>query len=284
MNKLIEEGLEFLNLKNGRIEIRFFSQSCFPIYKVSFLDENKPIAVKILDREDMALSEFSSLRYLKEKKCSVPTTYGIYTKANQSLLYMDFISERQIANRKELLLNSLRQMYSIKGAKWGFGEGNFIGALQQKNSFHESFESFFWLDRIEPQLKLGIKKNRIELNLLEKLETLIFQKNRDWNLNSISPTLIHGDLWSGNVLFADKAYFVDPSISYAHPEQDLAMLELFGSQLSRMEVEDFLIELGCSNNFSERIPFWQIYPLLVHVNLFGGTYANEFYKRVEFYD
>ena len=275
MNKLIEEGLEFLNLKNGRIEIRFFSQSCFPIYKVSFLDENKSIAVKILDREDMALSEFSSLRYLKEKKCSVPTTYGIYTKANQSLFYMDFISERQTANRKELLLNSLRQMYSIKGAKWGFGEGNFIGALQQKNSFHESFESFFWLDRIEPQLKLGIKKNRIELKLIE---------NRDWNLNSISPTLIHGDLWSGNVLFADKAYFVDPSISYAHPEQDLAMLELFGSQLSRMEVEDFLIELGCSNNFSERIPFWQIYPLLVHVNLFGGTYVNEFYKRVEFYD
>ena len=103
-------------------------------------------------------------------------------------------------------------------------------------------------------------------------------------MNSISPTLIHGDLWSGNVLFADKAYFVDPSISYAHPEQDLAMLELFGSQLSRMEVEDFLIELGCSNNFSERIPFWQIYPLLVHVNLFGGSYVNQFYQSVEFYD
>ena len=111
MNKLIEEGLEFLNLKNGRFEIRFFAQSCFPIYKVYFQNENKSIAVKILYREDMALSELSSLRYLKDKNCSVPFTYGIYTKANQSLLYMAFISERQTANRKELLLNSLRQMY-----------------------------------------------------------------------------------------------------------------------------------------------------------------------------
>lgn len=284
MNKLIEEGLEFLNLKNGRFEIRFFAQSCFPIYKVSFQDENKSIAVKILDREDMALSELSGLRYLKEKNCPVPSTYGIYTKANQSLFYMNFISERQTPNRKELLLNSLRQMYSVKSAKWGFGEENFIGMLQQKNSFHENFESFFWLNRIEPQLKFGIQKNRIELKYVKKLEALIFQKTRDWNLNSISPTLIHGDLWSGNVLFADKAYFVDPSISYAHPEQDLAMLELFGSQLSRMEVEDFLNELGCLNNFSERVPFWQIYPLLVHVNLFGGSYVSQFYQSVEFYD
>ena len=283
MNKLIEEGLEFLNLKNGRFEIRFFAQSCFPIYKVSFPDENKFIAVKILDREDMALSELSSLRYMKEKNCSVPTTYGIYTKANQSLLYMDFISERQIANREKLLLNSLRQMYSVKSAKWGFGEDNFIGALEQKNSFHENFESFFWLNRIEPQLKLGIKNSRIEIKYVKKLETLIFQKTKDWNLNSISPTLIHGDLWSGNVLFADNAYFIDPSISYAHPEQDFGMLELFGSPLSAIEIEGFIKELGCSNNFSERVPFWQIYPLLVHVNLFGGSYVNQFYQRVEFY-
>ena len=127
MNKLIEDGLEFLSIKKGRFEIQFLTQSCFPIYKVSFLDVNKSIAVKILDREDMALSELSSLKYLEEKHCPVPTTYGIYTKANQSLLYMDFVSERQIANRKELLLNSLRQMYSSKGAKWGFGEG--IGFL-----------------------------------------------------------------------------------------------------------------------------------------------------------
>jgi uncharacterized protein YacL len=76
MNKLIEEGLEFLNLKNGRIEIRFFSQSCFPIYKVSFLDENKSIAVKIYEKDFPEIKEVDHkiVMLAKEVKGSVITT------------------------------------------------------------------------------------------------------------------------------------------------------------------------------------------------------------------
>lgn len=284
MSRYIEEGLEYLNFNVSEMEFSFYTQSCFPIYQIFLPKENKTIAAKVLDREDMAISEVANLKYLREKKCSVPEVYGVFTKGGQSLIFMEFIKDKRRANVKVLLFESLLELYSEKSAKWGFSENNFIGPLPQRNSTHDSFESFFWLDRIEPQLKLSIDKRRLDTAVKNKIESLMFKKAKEWNLNSMSPTLIHGDLWSGNLLFADKAYFIDPSIAYSHPEQDLAMLELFGGYFSKMETQDLLKDLGCADNFSERIPFWQIYPLLVHVNLFGGTYIDQLHEALEFYE
>jgi|JI8StandDraft_1071087.scaffolds.fasta_scaffold85601_1 fructosamine-3-kinase len=284
MNKFIIEGLESLNFNTDNMEGSFYTQSCFPIYQLFLPKENKTIAAKVLDREDMAISEVANLKYLRKKKCPVPEVYGIFTKGGQSSLFMEFINDKKKTNIKVLLFESLLKLYSNKGAKWGFGKDNFIGPLPQRNSIHDKFESFFWLDRIEPQLKLSLDKKILDSDIAMMIESLVYKKTKEWNLNSISPTLIHGDLWSGNLLFADNAYFIDPSIAYSHPEQDLAMLELFGGYFSSKETEDLLKKLGCSPDFNERIPFWQIYPLLVHVNLFGGTYVNQLHQAVEFYD
>jgi fructosamine-3-kinase len=281
--KLIEEGLQFLGFHKTDVVISFHSQSCFPIYLINFTKENHKIAVKIVDRSDMAGVEVSGLKFLKDKNCPVPNIFGIFTKENKSLIYMEFISETFHSDKKEKLISSLNKLYSNTNSQWGFWEDNYIGPLLQKNSFHDSFDSFFWLDRIEPQLKLSQNNKIFSSEFSNRLERLLYKKTKEWNLNSSTPRLIHGDLWNGNILFSDKAYFIDPSISYSHPEQDFAMLDLFGSHFNIQDMENFLMSLGCSKNFKERIPFWQIYPLLVHVNLFGGSYIQRVKDVVRFY-
>ena len=62
------------------------------------------------------------------------------------------------------------------------------------------------------------------------------------------------------------------------------MLELFGSPLNTSDLNQFLNELGYDFGFDERVLFWQLYPLLVHVNLFGGSYINQFYKAIDYYN
>lgn len=87
------------------------------------------------------------------------------------------------------------------------------------------------------------------------------------------PALLHGDCWWGNVLFgADgRAWLIDPSVHGGHPEEDLAMLGLFGDVPRRL-LDAYLDVHPLSSGWEERVTLFQLYPLLVHTVLFGGGY------------
>jgi fructosamine-3-kinase len=90
------------------------------------------------------------------------------------------------------------------------------------------------------------------------------------------PTLVHGDLWWGNVLFGSdgRSWLIDPSVHGGHPEEDLAMLALFGAVPDRLlRAYDAVHPL--SPGWEERIPLFQLYPLLVHAVLFGAGYRAQ---------
>ncbi len=88
--------------------------------------------------------------------------------------------------------------------------------------------------------------------------------------------LVHGDLWWGNVLFgADgRSWLIDPSVHGGHPEEDLAMLSLFGPVPDRV-LASYLEIRPLADGWERRIPLFQLYPLLVHTVLFGGTYRHQ---------
>jgi fructosamine-3-kinase len=89
------------------------------------------------------------------------------------------------------------------------------------------------------------------------------------------PARLHGDLWSGNVLWSDQAWLIDPAAHGGHRETDLAMLHLFGcAQLERI-VAAYHERDPLADGWRERIPLHQLFPLLVHTMLFGGGYGAQ---------
>jgi hypothetical protein len=98
------------------------------------------------------------------------------------------------------------------------------------------------------------------------------------------PALIHGDLWSGNYLVnsENKPCLIDPAVAYAPREMDLAMMKLFGGFDERM-FQAYQESFPLENDFEERIPLWQLYFILAHVNLFGGHYYSRAKEIMAYY-
>ncbi|MFK7933996.1 MAG: fructosamine kinase family protein, partial [Saprospiraceae bacterium] len=133
--------------------------------------------------------------------------------------------------------------------------------------------AFYTNERLLPQIKLAVDSNLLNTNDLKEVERLCKQ------LGNICPTepatLIHGDLWSGNYVAAggEEAVLIDPSVSYAHREMDLAMTQLFGG-FERSFYYHYQNIYPLEMGYEERVPIYQLYYLLVHVNLFGGSYVD----------
>jgi fructosamine-3-kinase len=250
---------------------QFLTQSLYPIY---FLKANPPLIVKVISKIDLAQVEFQSLQFLKEKNVLVPLPYFLFQHSGMAFLIMEYIASNG-SKSEENFFQTLTHLYSIRSEFWGWHEDNFIGSLPQRNCQTKDFSEYFWQTRWQPQIQLGIQKGLLSIEFQKRLEKL-FQLAMSWKVDKIQPRLIHGDLWAGNAIWNSKGMFlIDPSLSYGHPEQDLSMALLFGG-FPNSNLSEILEHVGLnSNGFRQRVAFWQIYPLLVHVNLFGSSYVSQ---------
>lgn len=177
----------------------------------------------------------------------------------------------------ERLGRGLVALHRAPADGWGWVEDGFIGSLAQDNRAAGSWAEFWWLRRLEPQLRLATARGAwpggpVEWGRLEaRLPDLLAAGEEE------GPSLLHGDLWSGNVLaLADGgAALVDPAAYRGHREVDLAMSELFGGFGSRY-YEAYRDAWPLRPGYEEcRRYVYQLYYLLVHVNLFGGSYLAQ---------
>jgi protein-ribulosamine 3-kinase len=166
----------------------------------------------------------------------------------------------------------LARLHRTQGPGFGWDRDNFIGALPQRNGEAASWADFWARHRLLPQLqRAGSRLSGRTLadfdRLLARLPELLQPGVED------GPSLLHGDLWSGNVLMtATGPALVDPSSYYGHREVDLAMAELFGGFPAAFH-EAYAAEWPLTRGASARRPVYQLYYLLVHVNLFGSSYV-----------
>jgi len=173
--------------------------------------------------------------------------------------------------------DQLAQLHQITSPSFGLDQTNYIGTLLQKNPTYPDWPSFYWQARIQPQLNLAAQNQLFtpsDLQCFDRLPNIL--QNRCPNEPS---ALIHGDLWSGNYLCTQRqeVVLIDPAVCFAHREMDLAMTLLFGgypASFYESYHDTYPLELG----WRDRMGIYQLYYLLVHVNLFGGSYVRQCIK------
>ena len=188
-------------------------------------------------------------------------------------LLMEWIEKGQIRKRFwENFGNALAHLHKITHTCHGWEENNFIGSLQQDNSFHDNWPEFYAELRILPLVKQLIKGgafNSADLGIAEKA-CMRFREL----FPPEPPALLHGDLWSGNFLVNEQGdpVLIDPAVYFGHREMDIGMTRLFGGFDERF-YQAYHHAYPLEKGWQERLPLTQLYPLLVHAVLFGGTYV-----------
>jgi protein-ribulosamine 3-kinase len=170
--------------------------------------------------------------------------------------------------------SGLASLHKVSSPAFGLDHNNFIGSLYQENSPDNSWINFFINRRLETQLRLAETAGKVPSDLRRQFARL-YERLHDL-LPQEKPCLLHGDLWNGNVMTNERGApsLIDPAVYYGHREVDVAMTRLFGGFSNKFYDaynEAFPLEEG----FEERCDLYNLYPLLVHVNLFGGSYVSQ---------
>jgi fructosamine-3-kinase len=194
--------------------------------------------------------------------------------AGLPLLVLERIaSARRGAGFDEELGRRLAALHGAGAPGFGFVEGNFIGSLPQDNEATGTWPAFYVSRRLEPQVRAAIAGGHAPVAWRRSFERL-FARMDDLAGPPEPPARLHGDLWGGNVMSDEHGApcLIDPAVYGGHREVDLAMLRLFGGASPRCYAAyDEVMPLAPGH--ADRVALYQLYPLLVHVNLFGGGYV-----------
>ena len=169
--------------------------------------------------------------------------------------------------------NALAQMHQIAQPYFGFSDDNYIGSLYQPNQRCDTWHQFYGEFRILPLAKLLFEVAAFSKQDLKNAERLC--ESLEQRFPSEEPALLHGDLWSGNFLCGHNGepVLIDPAVYYGHREMDIAMTQLFGG-FSDEFYRGYNDVYQLKKDWQQRLPYSQLYPLLVHAVLFGGSYVR----------
>lgn len=228
---------------------------------------------------DMFPREMNSLKALKETGCiDIPEPLASGEFGNHSYLLLEHRPEGKAkVDFWEKFGEQLACLHQNSNKEFGFFEDNYIGSLLQRNTWTRQAPDFYINQRLKPQLELA---EHYELNISED-----FLENIAENIPDEAPSLIHGDLWNGNFLINAEGApcLFDPAVAYAPREMDLAMMKLFGG-FDRKLFDAYNEHLPLERGFEDRLPLWQLYYLLVHLNIFGKGYRNQVVNIIKKYN
>ncbi|UJF24463.1 fructosamine kinase family protein [Suttonella sp. R2A3] len=171
-----------------------------------------------------------------------------------------------------------RMHQSTTAAQFGWHEDNTIGANQQRNAWCDDWVSFFAEMRLKPQLQQA--QSYLSSRLMNDIESIIETLDRLLQPPA-RPQLIHGDLWSGNVMInaQGEGVLIDPAVYYGHGEADIAMTQLFGG-FPEVFYQGYQQIQSIAPGFGLRARIYNLYHLLNHLNIFGGGYLSSVTDQV----
>lgn len=229
---------------------------------------------------NMFAKEVRGLNLLHDSKTlRIPKTLHYETCCQHTYLLLEYVESGNPTQESwRQFGEQLAQMHRDSNDYFGLDHDNYMGSLPQNNIPHEIWSEFFIEERLERQLKLAIDNASLDKRMIKSFEKLYSRLSTFFPPEP--PALVHGDLWSGNFLFdqAGQVVLIDPAVYFGHREVDIAMSTLFG-QFDDEFYHAYHGAYPMETGWKERLDIYNLYPLLIHVNLFGGGYA-ESVKRI----
>jgi fructosamine-3-kinase len=241
------------------------------VFRADFAD-GAACAVKWSAQGGLAAEAFM-LRYLADHG-SLPVPKVVH--GDDRLLVLEFVDHggglSQAGERQAGRM--LAALHAVRGPHFGFECDTLIGPLPQPNPPTRRWLEFFRDHRLLCMADAAHGAGRLPLSLRARIDRLAARLS-EWIEEPAHPALLHGDLWPGNVLAKDGnvAAFIDPAIYWGHPEMDLAFAGLFPG-LGEAFLRGYEEAGSIAPEFRDRRrDLYNLWPLLVHVRLFGGSYA-----------
>lgn len=205
----------------------------------------------------------------------VPEVIDQFCSEDQQVLLLEWIqSGPKTGAFWKAFGSGLAALHHISQDSYGLDHDNYMGSVAQANDRESDWCRFFMNQRLQPlvqqcadQKLLGAKQQQLFEQLYDRLPTLFAPE---------PPALLHGDLWSGNYMCDDAAgaVLIDPAVYYGHRSMDLGMTTLFGS-FDALFYQSYHYHYPLPSNYAEQWQVCNLYPLLIHLRLFGRGYLSQ---------
>ncbi|MEN8248338.1 MAG: fructosamine kinase family protein [Bacteroidota bacterium] len=224
----------------------------------------------------MFRAEGKGLKLLRaNSRFTIPDFIGRDAGSSTAMLLMEHINS---AARNKTYWQDLgawlAELHRTTQQDFGLDTHNFIGSLPQQNNYESTWGEFFINQRIIPQARLALRNGLISASFMEDVETTLPEIIN--LMPEEPPSLVHGDLWSGNLMVDEKGSpcLVDPAVYFGHREMDIAFSRLFGG-FSHEFYQSYHNAYPMEPGIEGRIDLYNLYPLFVHLNLFGRSYFGQ---------
>lgn len=232
-----------------------------------FLKQNSADHITGFEAEALALEVMA-----KTDTIRVPQPIGCMLSGRQAILVMEYLSLGGRSGDWSEMGRQLARMHKQSGEAFGWDSDNFIGSTPQLNCWKDNWIEFYRDYRLRPQMEWARKRG---LGLADG-QALLDSLDGFFQYYSPQPSLLHGDLWSGNASFLQDGSPVifDPAAYYGDRETDLGMTEMFGGFTSAF-YDAYNSEWPIDPGYRVRKSLYILYHELNHYNLFGGGYGYQ---------
>jgi len=218
-----------------------------------------------------------------QKVIRIPNVIALLETATEQVLVLEWIEQGlKTASFWKAFGEQLNALHNCKGDAFGLSTDNYMGALPQYNRLTNNWCTFFRQQRLQPQVELAVNKRLLDTKYIPQFEKLYIRLPEIFNEEP--PGLLHGDLWSGNYLCDEQQQpvLIDPAVYYGHRSVDLAMTTLFGG-FDRAFYESYHVHYPLPSGYRQQWEVCNIYPLLIHLNLFGESYLPDILRTIQRY-
>ncbi|MGX4645499.1 fructosamine kinase family protein [Holzapfeliella sp. JNUCC 80] len=226
--------------------------------------------------------EVAGLKALGEF-AKTPNVLEFGDNGKDAFLLLEYIDHLPHGNQYELgqALAKVHQSTSFTH-KFGFDSDFELGNFTGSNSWQDDWISFFIAQRFEPLRKLIIHNHNWSVELEHLYQNMLGQFKEDLASHKSIPSLLHGDLWGGNIMFDldQHPVFIDPAVYYGDREFDIAITQVFGG-FNQEFMAGYQSIWPLDEDYEDRLIYYKLYYMMFHLSEFGAIYQPSVYRLLQ---